>query len=180
MTTSREKKTVRAWVLIFILLLPIAAGADGWSLIMTGVTWHAGDGPQARRALNAWQHTAGLDYTVGPWFVQASHMTDSYYCSSTEAVAGRRLRLIEGAAWDTGVFGAATLVSRCAQYDYWGRDRLDHRSFVRARYLGPLVGAYVRLGSRVRVEALLLPTVAWCRCLNDNTPLVYAQLEVQL
>lgn len=165
------------WILALMLIGHFSiCWAGDWSVIITGATWHAGDGSARRHELNSWQHTVGLDYTSGPWFGQASHMTDSYYCSSNEIAAGSRYRMVGNDELSAGIFGALTYVDRCGgRYDAAGVAHL-----ARGRYLGPLAGGYIHIGSGVRLELLLLPTIPWSNLLRDNTPLVYAQLEVRL
>lgn len=175
------KSIIAAAALMAALGIQSAALADGISVIVTGATWHAGDGSTERHALNSWQHTIGLDYTNGPWFVQASHMTDSFYCSANEIAAGGRYSMESGSAWDTGLFIGVTAVARCGEWHTWDmRTGVDHISTVRTHFFSPLAGAYMMLGRGIRIEALFVPTIPWSGLLQDHTPLVYAQLEIEL
>lgn len=54
--------TKKLTIAVVLSLIAISAHAGNWSVILTGATWHAGDGPARRHEINSYQHTVGLAY----------------------------------------------------------------------------------------------------------------------
>ena len=104
-------------LLLLVSLLALAGPlptARAW-LIATGVSHHFLP-ESSRRELNQSQHTLGFEVTRGPWAFQASHMTDSFGCSSNEIAVARRWKLFGGREVSGGLMLGAMAAHRCTAF----------------------------------------------------------------
>ena len=100
-------------ILVMVALVASAASFNAW-LIMAGQSHHFVPAA-ARRSLNQSQHTLGLEFTRGPWTVQASHMEDSFGCSSNEFAAARRWQMFGGQTVAGGLMLGIAAAHRCTK-----------------------------------------------------------------
>lgn len=102
--------------LLATLILAVAPGisvAADLSVVVGGWSHHFVSASD-REALNQTQGTIGVELSTADWDFQASHLTDSFGCSSNQIGAARRWELFQPRPWFRGgLMVGAVAAYRC-------------------------------------------------------------------